>query len=177
MDRIEKRRRWMVRRRLDGWKIDEIAEALRVSEKTVDRWCGIHRKHGWEGLRIKPRAPHTYWRTPQETVELILRLRREWNWGPCKIEGYLKNYGGESVVAVGHNAIHRILIQAGLNNPIQALRKTWGKRRFERPYGNNLWQSDFKMTMDDEWMISFLDDHSRYVPGSEIHYNLSLIHI
>jgi len=171
MDRIEKRRRWMVRRRLDGWKIDEIAEALRVSEKTVDRWCGIHRKHGWEGLRIKPRAPHTYWRTPQETVELILRLRREWNWGPCKIEGYLKNYGGESVVAVGHNAIHRILIQAGLNNPIQAPRKTWGKRRFERPYSNNLWQSDFKMTDSDEWMISYLDDHSRYVPGSEIHYN------
>lgn len=46
MDRVEKRRRWMVRRRLEGWKIDRIAEALRVSEKTVDRWCSIHRKQG-----------------------------------------------------------------------------------------------------------------------------------
>ncbi len=91
--------------------------------------------------------------------------------GPCKIEGYLKNYGGEDVIAVGHNAIHRILIGAGLNNPIEAPRKVWGKRRFERPYSNSLWQSDFKMTETDDWMVSYLDDHSRYVPGSEIHYN------
>jgi hypothetical protein len=27
------------------------------------------------------------------------------------------------------------------------------------------------MTEADEWMIRFLDDHSRFVPGSEIHYN------
>jgi len=170
MDRVEKRRRWMVRRRLEGWKINDIAEALRVNEKTVDRWCSIHRKYGWEGLHVKARVPHTYWETPQETVELILRLRREWSWGPCKIEGYLKNHC-LNITPVGHNTIHRILIEAGLNNPILAPRKMWGKRRFERPYSNNLWQSDFKMTDSDEWMISYLDDHSRYVPGSEIHYN------
>jgi len=160
----------MVRRRLEGWKINDIAEALRVNEKTVDRWCSIHRKYGWEGLHVKARVPHTYWETPQETVELILRLRREWSWGPCKIEGYLKNHC-LNITPVGHNTIHRILIEAGLNNPILAPRKMWGKRRFERPYSNNLWQSDFKMTDSDEWMISYLDDHSRYVPGSEIHYN------
>jgi len=27
------------------------------------------------------------------------------------------------------------------------------------------------MTETDEWMISFLDDHSRFVLGSEIHNN------
>ncbi len=171
MDRIEKRRRWMIRRRLDGWKIDEIAEALQVSEKTVDRWCSIHRKTGWEGLAVKSKAPHTYWETPQAAVELILTLRRKWSWGPCKIEGYLKNHAQEVAVIVGHTTIHKILNQHGLNHPITKPRKTWGKRRFERPYSNNSWQSDFKMTETDDWMISFLDDHSRYVPGSEIHYN------
>jgi transposase len=50
----------MVRRRLEGWKIDEIAEALQVNEKTVDRWCSIHSKYGWEGLRVKSKAPYTY---------------------------------------------------------------------------------------------------------------------
>jgi len=45
---IEKRRRWVVRRKLDRWKIAEIAEALRVSEKTVDRWCNVYRKYGIE---------------------------------------------------------------------------------------------------------------------------------
>jgi len=171
LDGILQRRRWIVRRKLDGWRSIEIATALRTDERTVYRWWSLYRKHGWEGLRVKPKAPHTYWKTPQETVDLILKLRRERNWGPCKIEGYLKNYGREHVAAVGHNTIHRILIEAGLNNPISAPRKVWGKRRFERPYSNNLWQADFKMAAGDEWMISYLDDHSRYVPGSEIHYN------
>ena len=170
MDRVEKRRRWIVRRKLEGWKISEIAEALRVNEKTVDRWCSIHRKYGWAGLAVKSKTPHTYWKTPQATVELILRLSRGRNWGPCKIEGYLKNYCREAT-PVGHNAIHRILVKAGLNNPILAQRKIWGKHRFQRPYSNNLWQSDFKMTDSDEWMISYLDDHSRFVPGSEIHHD------
>ena len=91
----------MVRRRLDGWRTGDIAEALRVNEKTVDRWR----------------------KTPQETVELILQLRKERRWEPCKIEGYLKNYA-EGVTVVGHNAIHRILIKAGLNKPIAKPRKT-----------------------------------------------------
>jgi len=171
MDRVERERRWMVHRRIEGWKIDDIAEALQVSEKTVDRWCSIHRKHGWEGLAVKSKTPHRFHKTPEATVNLVVRLRRERNWGPCKIEGYLRNYGKGCVLPVGHNTIHRIIIAAGLNHPIDKPRKVWGRRRFEREHSNSLWQTDFKMTEDDEWMISYLDDHSRFVPGSEIHYD------
>jgi transposase InsO family protein len=171
MDDVLRRRRWIVRRKLEGSRSAEIATTLRIDERTVYRWWRVYRKNGWEGLAVKSRKPHRFWRTPQETVKLILKLRREKRWGPCKIEGYLRNYGGEGVVAVGHNAIHRILIEAGLNNPIEAPRKVWGKRRFQRPYSNDLWQADFKMTEEDEWMISYLDDHSRFVPGSEINHD------
>jgi DNA-directed RNA polymerase specialized sigma24 family protein len=38
------RRRWIIRRRLEGWKIKDIADALRISEKTVHRWWSIYRK-------------------------------------------------------------------------------------------------------------------------------------
>ncbi len=31
--------------------------------------------------------------------------------------------------------------------------------------------ADFKLTNQDEWMISYLDDHSRFIPGSSIHHN------
>jgi len=171
MDSVLKRRRWIIHRKLDGWRSRDIATALRIDDRTVYRWWSLYRKHGWEGLTVKSRKPHRYWKTPQETVDLILRLRKEKHWGPCKIEGYLKNYGGEGVTAVGHNTIHRILIEAGLSHPIMAPRKVWGKRRFERPYSNSLWQADFKLTSQDEWMISYLDDHSRFVPGSEVHHN------
>jgi transposase InsO family protein len=113
-------------------------------------------------------------RTPQETVELILQLRRARNWGPCRIEGYLRNYAKQS--RVSHTTIHKLLNQAGLNNPIETPRRVWGKRRFERAHSNSLWQADFKLTEQDEWMISFLDDHSRFIPGSRVHHNPTAEH-
>jgi transposase InsO family protein len=173
---VLRRRRWIIHRRLEGWKIKEIAETLRISEKTVDRWCAVHRKDGWEGLRIKSRKPQRYYKTPQSTVNIILELRRSKRWGPCKIEGYLKNYRLESVTPVSHRTIHRILVKAGLNNPISTPRKIRGKRRFQRERSNSLWQADFKLTSQDEWMISYLDDHSRFIPGSMIHHNPTAEH-
>jgi transposase InsO family protein len=169
MDQALRRRRWIIRRRLEGWKVNDIADALRISEKTVDRWWRLYRKEGWEGLAVKSRVPHRFYRTPQETLDYVLKLRREKNWGPCKIEGFLRNYGVEGVKPVSHGTIHAILVKAGLNNAVGKPRKVWGKRRFERTRSNSLWQADFKMTDMDEWMISFLDDHSRFVPGSIVH--------
>ena len=171
MGSVLRRRRWIIRRKLDGWRSRDIATALHINERTVYRWWSLYRKQGWEGLTIKSKAPHKHYETPKETVNYIIELRSERHWGPNKIEGYLCNYRPEGTIPISHRTIHRILVKAGLNHPITAPRKVWGKRRFERPYSNNLWQADFKMTETDEWMISFLDDHSRFVPGSEIHHN------
>jgi len=173
MDTAEKKRRWIIHRRLEGWKVQDIATALRTNEKTIDRWCSVYRKNGWAGLAVKSHRPHTAHRTPQSTVNLILQLRRIRNWGPCRIEGYLRNYHSASI---SHTTIHKILNQAGLNNPIETPRRVWGKRRFERERSNSLWQADFKLTEHDEWMISYLDDHSRFIPGSRIHHNPTAEH-
>ena len=174
MDGVLRRRRWIIHRKLEHWKSGEIATALRIDERTVYRWWRVYRKEGWEGVTPKSRAPHNYWKTPQETITLILKLRRDRNWGPCRIEGYLKNYG--KVNPVTHTTIHKILIENGLNNPIPKPRRGWGKRRFVREHSNSLWQGDFKMTEEDEWMISYLDDHSRFIPGSRIHHNPTAEH-
>lgn len=131
-------------------------------------------KKGGRVLRLNHVLPTTTGRHPQETVTLILKLRRERKWGPCRIEGYLKNYG--KVNPVSHTTIHKILNQAGLNNPIPKPRRVWGKRRFEREHSNSLWQADFKLTSQDEWMISYLDDHSRFILGSRIHHNPTAQH-
>jgi len=176
VDREFRRRRWIIHRKLDGWRSLEIAAALRIDERTVYRWWSVYRKYGWEGLHVKSRAPHRYHKTPQSTVNLILELRRSKHWGPNKIEGYLRNYKVQGVNPVSHRTIHRILVEAGLNNPISAPRRVWGRRRFQRSRSNELWQGDFKQTEDDEWMISYLDDHSRFVPGSRIHHNPTAEH-
>jgi transposase len=96
---------------LEDWKIREIADALRISEKTVDRWRSVYRKERWEGLRVKSRRPHHYYKTPQETVSLILELRRSKHWGPNKIEGYLRNYKVQGITPVSHRTIHGILVE------------------------------------------------------------------
>ena len=176
MDGTLRRRRWIIHRKLGHWKSGEIATALRIDERTVYRWWRIYRKHGWEGLRVKCRRPHRYYKTPQATVKLIIDLRRSKHWGPNKIEGYLRNHRPEAIVPVSHRTIHRILVKAGLNNPISAPRRVWGKHRFEREHSNSLWQADFKLTEHDEWMISYLDDHSRFIPGSRIHHNPTAEH-
>lgn len=177
MDPVPCRRRWIVRRRLEGWKIRNIADALRVSEKTVDRWWGVYRKERWESLRVKSRRPHRYYKTSESTVKLILELRRSKHWGPNKIEGYLRNYRvQDGITPVSHRTTHRILLEAGLNNPIPVPRRVWGKRRFEREHSNSLWQADYKLTNEDEWMISYLDDHSRFIAGSRIHHNPTAEH-
>jgi transposase InsO family protein len=41
-----------------------------------------------------------------------------------------------------------------------------GNKRFERAHNNSLWQADFKLCDDDFWMISYQDDHSRFITGS-----------
>ncbi|MGB9021824.1 MAG: DDE-type integrase/transposase/recombinase, partial [Candidatus Bathyarchaeia archaeon] len=174
MDRELRRRRWIIHRKLGNWKSKEIATALRIDERTVYRWWRVYRKHGWAGLQAKSHRPHTIHRTPQSTVDLIIQLRTTRNWGPCRIEGYLRNYNKQS--RVSHTTIHKILNQAGLNNPIETPRRVWGKRRFEREHSNSLWQSDFKLTEHDEWMISFLDDHSRFILGSRVHHNPTAEH-
>jgi len=63
-----------------------------------------------------------------------------------------------------------------MNNPIPKPRRAWRKRRFEREHSNNLWQADFKLIEHDEWIISYLDDHSRFIPGSSIHHNSTAEH-
>ena len=74
-------------------------------------------------------------------------------------------------IHVGHTTIYKILCEHGLNNPIGKPRKTWGKRRFVRSKPNELWQCDWKLTEQDDWMITYLDDYSRYIIGSEIYHN------
>ena len=176
MDRTLRRRRWIINRKLEDLRSAEIAAALRIDERTVYRWWRVYRKHGWEGLRVKSRAPRHYHKTPQETVDLILQLRRNKHWGPNKIEGYLRNYEVQGITPVSHRTIHRLLVEAGLNNPITNPRRVWGRRRFQRARSNELWQADFKLTEHDEWMISYLDDHSRFIPGSRIHHNPTAEH-
>ena len=163
-----KERKRLIREWRKGKPIDKICKNCGVSRKTFYYHLKNFKKDGWKGLKQKSHKPHNIHRTSEETTEFVLKLRREFSWGPVKIENYLRQEKPEGIELIGHNTIYRIICAAGLNNPIDEPRKVWGKRRFQRTEPNDMWQADWKLTDDDRWMLTFLDDYSRFIPGSKI---------
>jgi len=102
----------------------------------------------------------------KKTRVYVIRLREKWNWGPTKIEGYIRTCAPPDIERLGHNKIYAILVEEGLNLPLDFVRKTWGGKRFCRLHSNSLWQTDFKLLDNDDWICSYLDDHSRFITHS-----------
>jgi len=90
-------------------------------------------------------------------------VRRETDWCPHKITGHLRAEG----VHIGHMTVYRILCQANLNKPLQRPRIKRTYKRWQRKHPNSLWQCDLKLD-DARWLITILDDHSRFVTASEL---------
>jgi len=125
-------------------------------------WWSRYQTEGWEGLQEKPKGRPCGPELEVSLKEKIIKLRKRYEWGPNKIAGYLGHRG----FAVDHHKVYSVICEAGLNHPITEPRKTWGTKRFQREHNNSLWQADFKLCSDDNWMISYQDDHSRFITGS-----------
>jgi putative transposase len=125
-------------------------------------WWSRYQEKGWAGLQEKPKGRPCRPGLGESLKDKIIKLRKRYEWGPNKIAGYLEHKG----YAVDHHQVYSVICDAALNHPITAPRKTWGTKRFQREHNNSLWQADFKLCDDDWWMISFQDDHSRFVTGS-----------
>ena len=63
--------------------------------------------------------------------------------------------------------VYRILSASGLNRPLQKPRLKRTYKRWQRKHPNSLWQCDLKV-VGARWLITILDDHSRYVTGNQI---------
>jgi hypothetical protein len=77
---------------LEGWKIRDIADELRISEKTVDRWWSVYRKERWGNVLLDgltERIPELYAgkygksglvADTYETTDYFLTLRKKGAW-------------------------------------------------------------------------------------------------
>jgi transposase InsO family protein len=158
----EKLRKWMIRRRLEGMPVSSICAQVKISRKVFYSWWKRYQAEGWSGLQEKQRGRPQAPELDDSIRKKIVKLRERYGWGPNKIAGHLNHKG----FAIDHNQAYRIIREAGLNHPITEPRKTWGTKRFQREHNNSLWQADFKLCSDDNWMISYQDDHSRFITGS-----------
>ena len=158
----EKLRKWIVRRRLEGLSVTSICAQAKISRKVFYFWWSRYQATGWKGLEEKPEGRPSCPGPDDFLKEKVIKLRKRYEWGPKKIAGCLNRKG----YLIDHNQAYRIIREAGLNHPITEPRKTWGTKRFQREHCNSLWQADFKLCSDDNWMISYQDDHSRFITGS-----------
>lgn len=160
---VAKLRRWCIRKRGEGASVSEICTAAQIPRRTFYNWWIRYRLHGLEGLEARPKTPHNIHRVDPIIVESAKALRREKGWGPQLIAGYL----GKQGVNVGSTTIYRILRREGLNHPLTKPRIKRTYKRWQRTHPNSLWQCDLKV-VGARWLITILDDHSRFVTGSEI---------
>jgi putative transposase len=158
----EKLRKWIIKKRLEGRSVTDICSEAQIDRKMFYRWWNRYQTQGWNGLAEKPKGRPSLPGPDSILKEKVIKLRKRYEWGPKKIAGSLKRKG----YVIDHNQAYHIICEAGLNCPITAPRKTWGTRRFQREHCNSLWQADFKLCSDDFWMISYLDDRSRFITGS-----------
>ncbi|MCJ7425491.1 DDE-type integrase/transposase/recombinase [Candidatus Bathyarchaeota archaeon] len=158
----EKLKRWIIRKKLEGKPVNSICIQARISRKMFYYWWNRYQTQGWKGLLEKPKGRPCGPGLEDSLKEKIIKLRKRYEWGPNKIAGYLGHRG----FTVDHHQVYSVICEAGLNHPIGEPRKTWGTKRFVREHNNSLWQADFKLCSDDWWMISYQDDHSRFITGS-----------
>ncbi|MGZ4493611.1 MAG: IS481 family transposase, partial [Nocardioides sp.] len=151
----------------------EAARTYGLSEATVSRLMARHRAEGDAAFEPRSRRPRTSpGATPPETVELILRLRKQLtedghDAGADTLGWHLAQHHG---VAVSRATIHRILTRHGAVTPEPKKKPKSSYIRFEAAMPNETWQSDFThypLTDTDTFpkgieIITWLDDCTRY---------------
>lgn len=151
----------------------EAARTYGLSEATVSRLMARYRTEGDAAFEPRSRAPKTSpGATPPETVELVLRLRKELleaghDAGPDTLVWHLVQHHG---LTVSRATIHRILSRHGAITPEPKKKPKSAYIRFQATMPNECWQSDFThypLTDTDTFpkgveIITWLDDCTRH---------------
>jgi len=155
-----------------------VAEVVRdygVARSWVYELLARYRDEGEAAFAPRSRRPQSSpGATPAASVELVLRLRKQLteaglDAGADTIGWHLSHHHR---ITLSRATINRILIRNGAATPDPSKRPKSSYIRFEAEQPNETWQSDFthyRLTNPDGRpgadveVISWLDDHSRYV--------------
>jgi transposase InsO family protein len=155
---------------VEGRSQSEVARAYGVSQPWISRLVARWRAEGDAAFEPRSRRPT---RSPSaiipEVQDLVLRLRKQLaeqglDAGAHTICWHLEHHHQVSVSAA---TVWRILARHGHITPEPKKRPKSSYIRFEAEFPNQIWQTDFThyrlLTGQDVEVLSFLDDHSRYL--------------
>ena len=156
------------------------AAEYRFSRRHLHRLLARYREGGLHALEPRSRRPRT---TPIATSEevraRVIELRAQLtadglDAGPHTIGWHLEQEGHKPPAPA---TISRILKQAGLVTPQPRKRPRSSYARFEMAQPNEMWQSDFihcsLVDGTEVEVLSWLDDHSRYLLSCTAHRPVS----
>jgi transposase InsO family protein len=159
---------------LEKRTVAEVAATYNVARSWIYELLARYRGEGEAAFTPRSRRPHTSpGATEPETVELVLRLRKELSEaghdaGPDTLVWHLAQHHD---VTLARATIHRILTRHGAVTPEPKKRPKSSYLRFQAAMPNETWQSDFthyRLTRPDGRpgadveIISWLDDCTRY---------------
>jgi transposase InsO family protein len=179
------KRRLVITAVLAGATQSEVAARYGVSQGWISKLMARYQAEGDAAFEPRSRRPHSTPRaTAPETVELIVRLRKELSEkgldaGADTIGWHLTH---RHQLTVSRATIHRLLIAHGTVVPDPSKRPKSSYVRFEASMPNETWQSDFthyRLTKPDGTpgadveIITWLDDHSRYLLHLSAHVRIT----
>jgi len=140
------KRRLVITAVLAGQSQSEVARTYGVSQGWISKLMARYRREGDAAFEPLSRAPASSpGSTPPQTVELVLRLRKELteaglDAGADTIGWHLTHH---HATTSSRATINRILVRAGTVIPDPAKRPRSSYLRFEAEQPNECWQSDF----------------------------------
>src|SRR3954462_13359503 len=151
----------------------EVVAAYGVSRSWLYELLARYRAEGEAAFEPRSRRPHSFpGSTPAQTVELVLRLRKQLS--DAGLDAGAETIGWHLThhhrTTLSRATIHRILTRAGAVVPEPAKRPKASYLRFAAEQPNETWQSDFthyRLTTPtgepgaDTEILTWLDDHSR----------------
>lgn len=153
---------------LAGVPVTEVAGRYRVSRQSVHTWVKRYRSGGLAGLADRSHRPKTCPHQVESEIEaLICEFRRTHpSWGPRRLVHELERR--DVVPLPSRSTVYRVLIRAGLLEPLSRKRKRSDYTRWERSEPMQLWQLDimggvFLADGTEVKVVTGIDDHSRFI--------------
>ena len=153
-----KKRVWIVKQHLEGMPTNKIALSQLTTPRTVQNLVKTYNQYSWDGLKDhKTGRPEVV--LNQNAIILILDLRR-YGYGACRIETMLRKKG----FSISHRQIEKVLIRNNkvVPNPKKQKSRKWV--RYELPYPNDMWHTDWSYDPFTGNNLSvYIDDRTRLI--------------
>jgi transposase InsO family protein len=161
----------------------EICQQSGIHRRTLGRWLEAHLQHGFDGLKPATRSENKPDSIGEEIIAEAILLRRE---VPSRsipqIIEILELEGKAPAGLLKRTTLQDKLQERGYSARQMKMYRQGGlaARRFQRSERGDLWHSDIKwgpfLTIDRQkkqiYLVSFLDDASRYVLHGEFYDSL-----